>query len=106
MYGGLGAHVLALTQEQARRGHEVTVITQAPIGEPAEPEYLNDVRVIRVANHYPDARLIGVVMVVVGFMLSHALGPMLGSYGALILVATACSVVVYLLTSRQGSNQR
>jgi len=57
MYGGLGAHVLALTQEQARRGHEVTVITQAPIGEPAEPEYLNDVRVIRVANHYPDARL-------------------------------------------------
>ena len=50
--------------------------------------------------------LIGVVMVVVGFMLSHALGPMLGSYGALILVATACSVVVYLLTSRQGSNQR
>ena len=57
MYGGLGAHVLALTQEQARRGHEVTVITQAPIGEPAVPEYLNDVRVIRVANHYPDARL-------------------------------------------------
>ena len=57
MYGGLGAHVLALTQEQARRGHEVTVITQSPIGESAVNEYCNGVRVIRVANHYPDARL-------------------------------------------------
>ncbi len=57
MYGGLGAHVLALTQEQVRRGHEVTVITQAPIGVPAVNESCNGVRVIRVANHYPDARL-------------------------------------------------
>jgi len=57
MYGGLGTHVLALTQEQARCGHEVTVITQAPIQGPAVNEYCNGVRVIRVANHYPDARL-------------------------------------------------
>ena len=49
--------------------------------------------------------LIGVAVVVVGFFLSHVLGPMLGSHGALILVATACSVVVYLLTYRQGSTQ-
>ena len=33
MYGGLGTHVLALTQEQARRGHQVTVITQAVPGD-------------------------------------------------------------------------
>lgn len=50
--------------------------------------------------------LIGVVVVVVGFFLSHVLGPMLGSYRALILVATTCSVVVYLLTCRKGSTQR
>ena len=49
--------------------------------------------------------LIGVVVVVVGFFLSHILGPMLGSYAALILMATACSVVVYLLTCRQGLTQ-
>ena len=47
-----------------------------------------------------------VVVVVVGFFLSHVLGPMLGSYRALILVATTCSVVVYLLTCRKGSTQR
>jgi hypothetical protein len=45
-------------------------------------------------------------VVVVGFFLSHVLGPMLGSYRALILVATTCSVVVYLLTCRKGSTQR
>jgi hypothetical protein len=45
-------------------------------------------------------------VVVVGFFLSHVLGPMLGSYRALILVATTCSVVVYLLTCRKGSIRR
>ena len=50
--------------------------------------------------------LIGFAVVVVGFFLSHVLGPMLGSSGALILVATTCSVVVYLLTYRQGSLSR
>ncbi len=42
--------------------------------------------------------LIGVVVVVVGFILSHALGSMLGSYGALLLVSTVCAVVIYLLS--------
>ncbi len=43
--------------------------------------------------------LIGVVVVVIGFILSHALGSMLGSYGALFPVATVCAVVILLLTS-------
>lgn len=58
MYGGLGAHVLALTQEQARRGHEVTVITQAEHGEFGSQVEFNGVEVIRVANHYPDAQMV------------------------------------------------
>lgn len=41
--------------------------------------------------------LIGVVVVVVGFILSHALGSVLGAYGALFLVAGVCAVVIYLL---------
>ncbi len=45
--------------------------------------------------------LIGVVVVVVGFILSHMLGSMLGSYGALFLVATVCAVVILLLTSER-----
>jgi len=55
MYGGLGAHVVALTQEQARAGHDVCVITQAPPDVAASEEVLAGVRVIRVDNHYPDA---------------------------------------------------
>lgn len=58
MYGGLGAHVLALTQAQAQRGHEVTVITQAEYGEVGSHEHVNGVEVIRVANHYPDAQMV------------------------------------------------
>ena len=57
MYGGLGAHVLALTQEQARRGHEVTVITQAPTGNVGSQEDCHGVHVIRVANHYPKTQM-------------------------------------------------
>jgi len=41
--------------------------------------------------------LIGVVVVVLGFILSHALGSILGSYGALFLVASVCAVAIYLL---------
>ena len=58
MYGGLGAHVLALTQAQARRGHEVTVITQAEQGDVGSHINSNGVEVIRVANHYPDAQMV------------------------------------------------
>ena len=58
MYGGLGAHVLALTQAQARRGHEVTVITQAEPGDIGSQVVSNGVEVIRVANHYPDAQMV------------------------------------------------
>ncbi len=48
--------------------------------------------------------LIAVVVVVVGFILSHALGPVLGSYGALFLVTTVCAVVIYLLTKGKIPN--
>lgn len=55
MYGGLGTHVLALTQEQARRGHQVTVITQAVPGDPDSSSLVDGVWVIRVPNYYEDA---------------------------------------------------
>jgi glycogen(starch) synthase len=58
MYGGLGSHVLALTQAQARLGHEVTVITQADPGGLGSHVESNGVEVIRVANHYRDARMV------------------------------------------------
>ena len=47
MYGGLGRHVHALAQAQARLGHEVTVLTQAADG--ARPdELVAGVRIVRV----------------------------------------------------------
>gem|GEM_PF-2749850 len=49
--------------------------------------------------------LIGVVAVVAGFILSHALGSALGSYGALLLVATVCALVVYLLGFNTEKNK-
>ncbi len=58
MYGGLGAHVVALTQAQARIGHEVTVITQAGEGEAGSHVEVDGVEVIRVENHYPDAQMV------------------------------------------------
>lgn len=58
MYGGLGAHVLALTQAQAQRGHDVTVITQAEQGDVGSNFNFNGVEVIRVANHYPEAQMV------------------------------------------------
>lgn len=51
MYGGLGRHVHALAEQQAARGDDVTVITQAAEGAP-EVERLNGVDVVRVP---PDA---------------------------------------------------
>ncbi len=48
--------------------------------------------------------LIGVVVVVIGFILSHALGSMLGSYGALLFVSTVCAVVILLLTSVRAAS--
>ena len=59
MYGGLGAHVVALTREQARQGHDVVVVTQQP--DPPETslacELMDGVRVIRAVNAYPDLPL-------------------------------------------------
>lgn len=51
MYGGLGRHVHALAEAQARRGDEVVVITQADPGA-ATDEVVNGVRIVRVL---PDA---------------------------------------------------
>jgi glycogen(starch) synthase len=59
MYGGLGAHVLALTREQARQGHDVVVVTQQsdPLETSPTCELMDGVRVIRAANAYPELPL-------------------------------------------------
>jgi len=53
MYGGLGRHVHALAEMQARQGDEVVVITQSHPGAPAD-EVVNGVRVVRVERDAPD----------------------------------------------------
>ncbi len=40
----------------------------------------------------------GVLIVVAGFIFSHVLGSVLGSYGALLVVAGVCAGVIFLLT--------
>lgn len=42
--------------------------------------------------------LVGVLVVVAGFVVSHVLGSVLSSYGALFLVASVCAFVIFLLT--------
>ena len=54
LYGGLGRHVHALAQEQARAGHSVTVLTQLPPGT-LEDEVVNGVRIIRIPAPQPQA---------------------------------------------------
>lgn len=53
MYGGLGVHVVELTREQVRQGHQVTVITQQ--SDPVSPvhEVVHGVQVYRASNVYP-----------------------------------------------------
>lgn len=46
--------------------------------------------------------LIGVLVVIVGFVMSHVLGSVLSSYGALFLVASVCAVVIFLLTTAKA----
>jgi len=53
MYGGLGRHVHALAETQARQGDEVVVITQSDPGASAD-EVVNGVRVIRVERDAPE----------------------------------------------------
>lgn len=54
MFGGLGAHVVELTREQVKQGHQVTVITQQ--SDPASPvsEVVQGVQVLRANNAYPN----------------------------------------------------
>lgn len=52
VYGGLGRHVHALAEEQARQGHEVSVLTQRPTGSP-DREVLNGVGIYRVPPPLP-----------------------------------------------------
>lgn len=47
VYGGLGRHVYSLAQEQARQGHDVTVLTQRAAGSPAQT-VASGVRVVGV----------------------------------------------------------
>ncbi len=55
MYGGLGAHVVELTREQVKQGHEVSVVTQQ--SNPASPvhEVVQGVQVFRARSAYPHA---------------------------------------------------
>jgi glycogen(starch) synthase len=59
MYGGLGAHVLALTREQAKQGHDVVVVTQQSDDVETSPalELMDGVRVIRAVNADPELPL-------------------------------------------------
>lgn len=52
VYGGLGRHVHALAEAQAALGHEVSVITQATEGAPAD-SVAHGVRVLRVEHDPP-----------------------------------------------------
>lgn len=52
VYGGLGRHVGALAQAQAKRGNDVVVVTQSPEG-PAD-EVVAGVRVVRVPRDPPE----------------------------------------------------
>jgi glycogen synthase len=54
MYGGLGTHVLELTREQVRAGHDVVVVTQQIEGQlSADTVDEHGVRVIRVSQSEP-----------------------------------------------------
>jgi len=53
LYGGLGRHVHALAEHQAELGHDVTVLTQQPVGAP-ESETVNGVDVVRVVPPSPE----------------------------------------------------
>ncbi len=53
VYGGLGRHVHALTQEQSLQGHEVSVLTQRPTGTAAH-ENRDGVQVFRVTPPLPE----------------------------------------------------
>lgn len=53
VYGGLGRHVHALAENQAARGDDVVVITQAANGHEGD-SLVNGVRVIRVVRDAPD----------------------------------------------------
>ena len=48
--------------------------------------------------------VIGFFVVVVGFISSHALGSLLGAYGALFVVSIACAAVIYFIIPNSGSN--
>lgn len=54
VYGGLGRHVHALAESQAKLGHEVVVVTQVDPGSPLD-QIINGVRVVRVP---PDAPIV------------------------------------------------
>jgi glycogen synthase len=71
VYGGLGRHVHGLAQAQAALGHEVTVLTQAAAGAPADDQ-VGGVRVLRVPLDppaVPQSDLLAWVLA-----LGHALG--------------------------------
>lgn len=53
IYGGLGRAVYSLSQEQARQGHDVTVLTHGPPAVPSHDE-IDGVSVIRVQSPTPE----------------------------------------------------
>ena len=52
MYGGLGSHVVEISREQVKQGHEVAVITQQADPQVADREVIEGVQVIRADNFY------------------------------------------------------
>ena len=52
MYGGLGSHVVEISREQVKQGHEVAVITQRADPQAADREVIEGVQVIRADNFY------------------------------------------------------
>lgn len=71
VYGGLGRHVGALAQAQARQGNEVVVVTQAAEG-PAD-DVVDGVRVVRVPRDPPEMAFTEATLLAWVSGLEHAL---------------------------------
>ena len=54
----------------------------------------------------PRKTLVALGVVILGFIVSHPLGAILGSYGALFLVSIVVAGIVWILGSPQGNGRR
>lgn len=58
---------------------------------------------IMIGMSGPVRTLAAIAVVAVGFAVSHLLGAIFGSYGALILVSSVVAAIVWSLTTRAGT---